>query len=301
GIQTAILSLPEPGVWLGDARPAAQLARRCNEFAAQLTQAYPGRLGSFASVPLPATELACAEAIHALDVLKADGIVLLASNAGQYLGQPQFAELMAELQARRATVFVHPNVHPSSQTLGLDTPAFMLEFACDLTRAAVNLMLSGTLERYPHIRWVLAQGGGFLPYAAWRVSLANALPGFQDQAPQGVMNYLQRFYFDTAYSTSPASAAVLRALVSPQRLLFGSDSPYLAASAIDLQLQALAGGGTAERAAILRGNALSLCGRFAAPGERVAVAPVYESESTVHWLKRSAGKPLAAIAQRFKD
>lgn len=302
-IQTAILSLPAPGVWLGNAMAAATLARRSNEFIAELGQRYTGRFGSFASVPLPATELACVEAIHALDVLKADGIILLASNAGQYLGDPRFDELMAELHKRRAPVFVHPNLPLSSTSLRLDTPAFMVEFACDLTRSAVNLILAGTMERYPHIRWILAQGGGFLPYAAWRVSLANALPDLQESAPQGVMTYLKRFYFDTALATSAPSLAVLKELVDPTQLLFGSDYPEVPESLIHAEASALknAPWEPGQLTAISRGNALGLFGRYAAPGEWVAVAQTHESESTAHWLKRTASKPLGAIAQHLKD
>jgi predicted TIM-barrel fold metal-dependent hydrolase len=304
GIQTAILSLPAPGAWLGRDDLAVQLARRSNEFYADLGQRHPGRFGSFASVPLPATEQACAQAIYALDTLKADGIVLLASNAGVYLGDPRFDELMAELHRRQATVFVHPNLHPSSSELGLPAPPYMVEFACDLTRAAVNLMLSGTMERYPHIRWILAHGGGFLPYAAWRVSLANALPQLQEKAPQGVMTYLQRFYFDTALVTSAPSMAVLAELVEPSRLLFGSDYPTLPAELIRSETAALKTASPwspAQVAAMHRGNALSLFSRYAAPGEWVQLAPLHQSESTRQWLARAARKPLGAIAQRLKD
>lgn len=304
GMQAAILSLASPGVWFGEARAAAGLARRCNEYGAELAQRHPGRFGSFAALPLPATGEACAEAIHALDTLKADGVVLLASNAGVFLGDPRFEELMAELDRREATVFVHPNLHPSSQTLALETPGFLLEFVCDTTRAAVNLILTGTLERYPRIRWILAHAGGFLPYAAWRISLANALPEFQEKAPQGVMSYLQRFYFDTALAPAAPSMAVLRELVAPGQVLFGSDFPFAPASLVGEEIRVLGEASpwsTEQLAGIARGHALSLFPRFAARGEAVVAAPRYASESTLHRLGRTATQPLAALAQRLKD
>lgn len=304
GIQAAILSLPAPAVSFGAPKPATELARRCNEYAAGLIQQHPSRFGSFAALPLPATEAACAEAIHALDVLKADGVQLLASSNGVFLGDPRFDELMAELDRREATVQVHPNLHPSSQTLALDTPGFVLELTCDTSRAAVNLILSGTLERYPRIRWILANAGGFLPYAAWRVSLANAFPEFQDRAPQGVMNYLQRFYFDTALAPGAPSMAVLRELVEPRQVLFGSDFPLALAELVSQQVNELSTASLwtpQQLAGIARGHALSLFPRFASPAEAVAAAPQFESESTLHRLGRNATQPLAALLQRLKD
>lgn len=304
GMQAAILSLSAPGVWFGDARAASELARRCNEYAADLVQRFPGRFGSFAALPLPATEQACVEALHALDVLKADGVMLLASNAGVFLGDPCFEELMAELDRREATVFVHPSLHPSSQTLALDTPGWLLESVCDTTRAAVNLILGGTLERYPRIRWILAHAGGFLPYAAWRISLANALPEFQERVPQGVMSYLQRFYFDTALAPAAPSMAVLRELVAPSQVLFGSDFPFAPADLVEQQLVELGNASSwspSQRAGIARSHALSLFPRFAGRGEAVLAAPRYQSESTLHRLGRAATQPLATLAQHLKD
>lgn len=304
GIATAILSLPAPGVWRGEPQAAAQQARRANEFVAELGQRHPGRYGSFAALPLPATEQACAEAIHALDTLKSDGVMLLASNDGRFLGDPRFDELMAELDARQATVFVQANLHPGSQSLGLEVPGVMLELVCDITRAAVNLILAGTLERYPRIRWILANGGGFLPYAAWRVSLANALPEFQDRVPLGVMTYLQRFYFDTTLAAGAPSMAVLRELVAPSQVLFGSGLPMLAPAAVQRELQALATSplwSQADYSAIARGNSLRLFSRYARADETVVAAPVHASENTLQWLRRTATKPLSAAAQRLKD
>lgn len=199
-IHTALLSISAPGVYFGNLEEACALARECNEYAAQLRDKHPSRFGSFAVLPMPFTEHACKETMHALDVLKADGVVLLGSTEGKFLGAPEFNELMAELDRRGAVVFVHPNLHRTSEELGLGAPGFLIEFLCDTTRAALNLILTGTLERYPNIRWILAHAGGFVPYVAWRLSLANLMPDCMSQAPAGMLSYIRRFYFDTALS-----------------------------------------------------------------------------------------------------
>jgi 6-methylsalicylate decarboxylase len=239
GIETAILSLSTPGVRLGDQTQACDLARACNDFAAETMAAHPSRFGMFAVLPMPFTHNACKEAVHALDVLHADGIVLLGSTDGIFLGDARFDELMAELDRRGTVVFVHPNLHPTTSDLQLHTPGFMVEFLCDTTRAATNLIFSGTLERFPHIRWILAHAGGFLPFIAWRLSLGNTMPELAAKAPRGVLHYIRSFYYDTALSPSPYALAALCELVEPQQILFGSDYPFAPAAVTGMEIKSL--------------------------------------------------------------
>src|SRR5213078_2410149 len=52
-IAIAITSISEPGIYFGDVTFARDMARRCNEFSAQLIHEYPHRFGAFAILPLP--------------------------------------------------------------------------------------------------------------------------------------------------------------------------------------------------------------------------------------------------------
>ena len=46
GIATSIVSLVQPGVWLGEVESARRLARDCNEYGARMVADHPGRFGS---------------------------------------------------------------------------------------------------------------------------------------------------------------------------------------------------------------------------------------------------------------
>ena len=107
-VQTGILSLSTPGVYFGDAAEARRRAREISEYSAEVVAARPERFGFFATLTLPDVQGALAEAQYALDILLADGVVLLANNAGRYLGDPGFEPLLEFLHHRRAVVFVHP-------------------------------------------------------------------------------------------------------------------------------------------------------------------------------------------------
>lgn len=303
GVQTAITSVVVPGLY-AEATELARFSRRSNEYSRTLRDQQPGRVGFFAHLPLPFTEQACAEAIHALDTLGADGVVLMASSDGTFLGDPAFDELMHELNARNAVVFVHPNIHPATEQLALDTPLSILEYHCDITRAGLNLILSGTMERFHRIRWILAHAGGFLPYVAWRVSLANAMPEYGDTATQGVLTYLRRFYLDTASSVSRSSMATLGELVDPSRLLFGSDTPFAPERQTQQQIEQLVRSNfwkPLQASQVQRSNALSLFPRYKQSGESVSALPVFERETMVSQARRELLSPIRSLAQKLRE
>lgn len=77
-----------------------------NEYAAKIVSQYPERFGFFAFLPMPDLNASINEARYALDVLGADGVVLLGNARGKYFSQPEFHPLLEELN-RRHTVRHH--------------------------------------------------------------------------------------------------------------------------------------------------------------------------------------------------
>ena len=226
-IAAAVLSVSTPGVHLGDDAEARAMARDVNDYAAQMVADHPGRFGFFATLPLPDVDGALAELERASDTLDADGVVLLANHRGIYLGDARFDPVFDELQRRRAVVFVHPSLVPGLEPIA-GVPPFIADFLLDTTRAAVNLARTGTLERCPDVRIVLAHAGGFLPYAAHR--LAFAASGHADVVHG--LSLLRRYYFDIALSGSPTALPSLLAFADPTRVTFGSDWPYAPATVV---------------------------------------------------------------------
>ena len=235
------------------------MARDVNEYAAAVVRDHPGRFGFFATLTLPDIEGSVVELGHALDVLNADGVVLLANNRGVYLGDPAFDPLFDELNRRRAVVFIHPSVLPGLEPLdGL--PPFVADFLPDSTRAAIRLGASGTLDRCPDIRFILSHGGGFVPYAAARISAAASPMG---EAADGLAK-LRSFYFDTALSSSPYALPSLLAFAQAGHVLFGSDWPYAPARTVGsfVKMYERYDLGPAERASIDRTAAEELFPRL---------------------------------------
>ncbi|MFF4366158.1 amidohydrolase family protein [Streptomyces sp. NPDC001594] len=138
-------------------------------------------------------------------------------------------------------------------------PNFLCDFLLDTTRAAVNMIRTRTLDRFPNLSVVLPHGGGFLPQIATRME-AFAYAFDPPVEPAAVRDHMHRFYYDTAGPLSPAGT--LLATVDPARILFGSDWPACPAAVItDLAVPALAADPAftpALRRAVNRENALRL-------------------------------------------
>jgi predicted TIM-barrel fold metal-dependent hydrolase len=268
GIDAAVAS-PSPGVyWGGDTAFAVKLARETNEFVADVVRDDPEHFGGFATVPLPDVDASLEELEYAYDTLGLDGVVLYTSQGDRYLGDRSYDPFFEELDRRKAIVFIHPTtIPPGADATGLTIPFGVAEFTFDTTRAVMNMLYSGTLERYPSIRYIVSHTGGTIPYLAWRIAGASYLPELRDRASKtDGLALLQKLYYDTALSTSEFVFGALKEFVPMSQVLFGSDFPYIGPAVLQAERYGLENSKVlddAARAAIDRGNALTLFPRFA--------------------------------------
>ena len=108
-IKSAITSISTPGVCIGDMSLSKSLARKCNEYATELSKEYPAVYGGFATLPLPLINETVDEIKYALDILKMDGVTLLSNYDGKLLGNKFFEPVFSALNDRSAIVFIHPD------------------------------------------------------------------------------------------------------------------------------------------------------------------------------------------------
>jgi 6-methylsalicylate decarboxylase len=262
GVATSILSISDPGVHFGDNNAARALARECNEYAARVIGDNRGRFGQFAVLPLPDIDGALAEATYALDTLKAEGIVVLSSYEGKYLGNALYAPLWAELNRRRAVVYCHPFCAACATQKTLDDGhARGVEFVFDTTRAILSVLQTGTVTRFPEIKFIWSHGGGTVPF------ITSRLAGAASNLPSGAMAELQKFHYDTAQAFNPYTMPSFKKMVPVTRILFGTDFPLGGGSAASVAKGLADNGGftPAELRAIERDNALALLPNLGRP------------------------------------
>lgn len=281
GIEKGILSLSDPGVDFHDQAWASHLARIVNEYTARLMSDYPARFGGFAFLPLPYVDDALRELEYSLDTLKLDGVVLLSNLDDKYLGDPEWDVLFAELNRRKAVVFVHPTNSMPTLASKLQVPSFVFDFPVNTSRAMIQMMTSGTFERYRDCRYIFPHAGAFIPYIAKRLEYAwertKGTPKFPQLAagtPRGIAATLQDLYYDTALSYGPATLALLQQYAGPDHVLYGSDWPF-SERWLGEGVQAIGtylGVNQQTRSAVERDNALALLNYGAGASAGAAVA-----------------------------
>jgi 6-methylsalicylate decarboxylase len=267
-LNVAVTSISTPGVHLGDDSAARVLARRCNEFSAELVQKHPSRFGGFACVPMPDVEGSLREIAYALDVLKLDGVVLFSNANGIYLGEGLLAPVFEELQRRAAVVFIHPNASPDPTFHRLGLPDSLLDFPADTSRAIANLHYSNTFARTPDVKYIVSHAGGTIPYVATRFGIVDEMAIIDRAEERGTAaDTLRRLYWDTALSWKNPILQMLRSVVGMDQVVYGTDFPYLRRDlAVQSRedLESTSAVTEAERGALLGTSALKLFPRLRA-------------------------------------
>ena len=258
-IATSVVALIQPGAFFKNVTADRRMAREANEYAAQMSRDFPGRFGSFATLPLMDVEGSLREITYAYDTLKADGIGLMTSYGDLYLGDKHFWPIWEELNRRKAVIYVHPLQPDCCRNLIPGLPNSSLEYATDTTRTIASMLFSGAANKFPDIRWIWSHSGGTMPFLWSRFTRQEFDMGAKakEVLPQGVLHEIKRFYYDTAQGHHEGAMAALRVLVPSSQIMFGSDYPYRSAEDVRLGLGERSFT-AAEREAIDRGNALRI-------------------------------------------
>jgi 6-methylsalicylate decarboxylase len=226
GYNFSVLSITAPGLsFLKGNALAAPMARRINEYFAKNIRKYPNQLGAFGILPLPDIEASLTEIAHCLDTLKLEGIGLYTNYAGVYLGDPALDRVFAELNRRRATVFVHPTnppVSPPIQNMSLP----VIEYPFDTVRAIGNFLFRQARKKFPDVNIIWSHGGGALGSLGDRLAIQATLPIAGGMDLDECLTTLKSFYYDTAVQLGAAQFAGLQTFVGPDRILTGSDCKW---------------------------------------------------------------------------
>lgn len=167
-----------------------------------------------------------------------------------YLGRAAFRPVWAELNARKAVVFVHPtHAAGSHELINPLLPSPFLDYPHETARTAMDMLATGTKRDFPECKVILLHAGGTLPILLFRaapgvelISRARAAAGAGSGEPLKTASIIadaMTFYFDLALSSSKNVLDTLLMNFPTDRILYGSDFPYAPRPGIESLVQQL--------------------------------------------------------------
>ena len=227
GVDVSVLSVNMPGPERLAPELALEGARACNDYLAEICARYPGRFVGLASLPLQDVPTATTELDRAVHDLGLRGALLFSHIDGRPVDAPEFEPFYAHAEASCVPLVLHPTVPTWGEAIKDYSMIPMLGLMVDTSIAMLRLILSGIMERHPQLQIVHPHAGGVLPYLMGRIEEQTEMKRRgREHIAQPPSEYYQRVYLDLV---SPSTLAIRYAydFAGPDRLLFGSDHPWV--------------------------------------------------------------------------
>ena len=246
--------------------PPIEVVRRYNEFAAEVTAKYPGRLYGLASTVIYGGDPFLQEAEHAIRDLGLKGFQIGTSFAGEYFDSARAHPFFALLSELDVPAFIHP----PKFTVGNDKMEIyrlpeMVGRPFDTTLTLARFILSGGFERFPRLKLIAAHMGGAMMLLPGRLDMGYEMrhdPAFGPWEPDVLSEppsaAIGKLYVDTMGFHAPGVLCCV-GTVGAEHVLLGSDCPpiyFPLRRTIDIVRQLPIA--EADREAILGGNAARL-------------------------------------------
>ncbi|MCY4020420.1 MAG: amidohydrolase family protein [Chloroflexi bacterium] len=232
GVDMSVISVNIPTPDMLDPDLAAQGARICNDAVAELCAGHPDRFVGLASLPLNDVPAAIAELDRAIDQLDLRGVFTPSHVKGAPLDAPQFEDFYAHVAGRGVPLVLHPTVPVWGEAISQHSMIPMVGFMVDTSFAMLRLILGGVMERHPTLQVLHPHVGGVLPYLMGRVvEQTEVKRRGRDHIKQSPRETYKRVYLDLV-SPNPLAVRYAYDFAGPDRLLFGSDHPWVSIDAI---------------------------------------------------------------------
>lgn len=224
-VDCQVLSVP-PYMYHYDlpAELGAELSRLFNDAVIGLAKTHPGRVLPMATLPLQDAAMAVAE-LERVVALGVRSIEIGASVHTKELDDPSLEPFWSAAERLGVLVFIHPLQPPGRERM-LQFHLFnLIGFLAETTLAAARLIFSGTLDRHPDLKILLAHAGGMLPWIEGRFDQAYRTIEACRGTAALPSAYLHRFYYDII-TYRPGALAYLVQKVGAGRIMLGTDYPF---------------------------------------------------------------------------
>lgn len=234
GISTQVLSLINTFL---PADVAPELTASANDAMFEAVKAFPGRFAAFAALPTAVPGTAADELRRCVGELGFVGTMIMGRTDDEFLDQPRFDPVLRAASDLSVPIYLHPAPPP--------VPVSEANYAAGLSPAVsgalrlaawgwhqetavhfLHLVLTGVLDRYPDLQFILGHWGEFVPFYLDR--LDEAMP----RRMTGLERTFREYFRDNVFITpsgmfSQAQLRYCADTVGADRIIHSVDFPML--------------------------------------------------------------------------
>jgi predicted TIM-barrel fold metal-dependent hydrolase len=197
--------------------------RFLNDCTAQVQRGFAGRFVGLAHVPLLEGQSTLRELERAVSHLGLKGVTIPSQIDGLSLDADELRPFYDTVAKLGVPIFVHPALAPKGYDLLKSYQlSVILTREFDLGVAVTRLIVSGMLERYPDLQFVISHFGGGM--AGYKERIARS--SYRFRLPHSFSSYFDLLYFDMAgFEGSPVALRCALEGIRPERMVFATDYP----------------------------------------------------------------------------
>lgn len=238
GLDIMILSLNSPAVQEEcDPRKAVELARRCNDYLAEIVQRRPDRFRGFAALPMQDPDGAARELERCVKEFGFKGALVNGFSQindpdnAVYLDDPRYRAFWGVVEELDAPFYLHPRNPMEGQRRIYEGHPWLMAaawaFTVETATHALRLFCSGIFDEYPRLKLILGHLGECLPHTLWRTQ--NRLNRDPREKPfkKPLPHYMQNNLYVTTSGNfhTPALKNVIEEM-GAEKVLFSTDYPF---------------------------------------------------------------------------
>jgi uncharacterized protein len=211
---------------------ARELARTGNDELGEVVAAHPERFAGWVAQAALQDGQRGLEAIEQAIEQGALGVQVFTAMQGRCLDHPDYEPFFALMAKLDRPVWIHPNRTVKWSDFPLSEPESRFGlyaragWPTDTTVTMARLVYAGYLDRWPELKIIVHHSGGTVPMLAGRLKTLQATPDNEAVAARlrlGPLDYLKRFYADTANFGNPIALRVALEFFGPDHVLFATD------------------------------------------------------------------------------
>jgi predicted TIM-barrel fold metal-dependent hydrolase len=224
-----------PSADLFEGSEAILFARNFNDQFARKIAERPDRFAAFAHLPTSIPEAAADELERTVVEFGFKGALISGTVRGMFLDDFRFAPLLARAEKLNVPIYIHPGMpppdvrkayydgFPSKISFGLATFAWGWHYETALH--VMRLAISGTLDKYPRLNWIIGHMGEGLPAMLMRCEHQFSTDLSYLPRPLSKTITDQVYVTSAGFFTNPPFVAALETF-GIDRLMFSVDYPY---------------------------------------------------------------------------